>query len=93
MLATTKRRAWIPVLAFLVALLAIGAIGFLAFKQDALEMERAAHDQLQAVADLKVRQAEFISRDNLLAGEAERRFQQGAPGGGFTTTFGPGTSL
>ena len=87
-----KPRAWIPALAFLVALFAIGTTGFLLFKQHALEVERTAQDGLAAVADLKVgqivrwigeqqRDAVAISRDNLLADEVERWFQQGAPEG------------
>lgn len=88
----TKARTWIPALAFLIALLAIGTTGFLLFERHALEMQRAAQDGLAAIADLKVGQivrwlgeqqgdSEAVSGDNLLADEAERWFQQGTPEG------------
>lgn len=87
-----KPRVWIPALAFLVTLLAIGTSGFLLFKHYSSEIKSAAQEELAEVTDLKVRQivrwlddqrrdAEVISRDNLLAEEVERWFQQGAPEG------------
>jgi len=92
LLTTTKPHAWIPGLAFLVALLAIGTTGFLLYERQVHEIERTAQDQLAAIADLKVGQivrwlgdqrkdAEAISRDNLLVDEVEHWFQQGAPEG------------
>ena len=79
-------------LAFLVSSLVIGTSGFALFKHRVLEVETAAHEGLAAVADLKVgqivrwmgdqqRDVEAIGRDNLLANEVERWFQQGAPEG------------
>jgi PAS domain S-box-containing protein len=92
LVTTTKPRAWIPVLAFFAALLAIAATGFLLFQHRAKELERIAHDELGAIADLKAEQifrwtedqrknAEAIGRDNLLADEVERWFRQGASDG------------
>jgi PAS domain S-box-containing protein/diguanylate cyclase (GGDEF)-like protein len=90
--AAQMPRIWIVVLAFLVMLLGIGASGYVLFDRHAREMARTAQGELDAIADLKVRQidrwvgeqrkdAQAIQRDNLLVNEVQNWFLQGAPAG------------
>jgi len=89
---TTKPQTWIPVLAFFVMLFGIGTSGYLLYERLGREIEHMVQEGLSAVAYLKASQivrwlgeqekdADAISRNNLLVDNVERWFAQGAPGG------------
>lgn len=83
---------WVPVLAFVALVLAIGAVAYYTFTHYQRQIRAERQQMLTAIADLKQRQisdwlgerrnhGELLKRSPLFARETERWLKQGAPAG------------